>query len=125
MTGTPAALASPTPRSIALWLAPAGALTALAIGILWAIPRPAPVCIEIYPVPPECLTGGDPTTIMPALVLLVLLYAALVASTLLVRGRYRALVLGLECGALGLVFLVGLVAALSAANLGLVGVAVP
>lgn len=106
----------PSARSLALWLAPAGALTLLAIGILWAIPRPAPVCIEIYPVPPECLTGGDPSTIMPALVLLVLGYAALVASALLVRGRFRALVLGLECGVLALVFLIGLLAALAASS---------
>lgn len=117
MSDSPAT-AAPSARSIALWLAPAGILTLLAMGILWAIPRPAPVCIEIYPVPPECLTGGDPTVIMPALVTLVLVYAALVASALLVRGRHRSLILGLECGALGLVFLIGLFAALSAANLG-------
>lgn len=103
------------PRSIAWWLAPAGAFALVAIGVLWAIPKPTGVCIAIYPPPPECAVG-DPSTVLPFLVLLVLLYAALVASALLVPARRRALVLGLLCGALGLVALIGLAVTLAAAT---------
>lgn len=103
------------PRSIAWWLAPAGVFALLAIGVLWAIPKPASVCIAIYPPPPECAVG-DPSTVLPFLVLLVLLYAALVTCALLVPARHRALVLGLLSGALGLVALVGLAVTLAAAT---------
>jgi hypothetical protein len=104
------------PRSLAWWLAPTGVFAVVAIGILWAIPRPAQMCIMIYPPPPECSTGGDPSTVMAFLVLIVALYAAIVTCALLVPARLRLLVLGLLSGALVLVFLVGLAATLAAAS---------
>jgi hypothetical protein len=104
------------PRSLAWWLVPLGIAAVAAIGILWAIPRPAQACILIYPAPPECATGGDPSTVIPFLVLVVALYAAIVTCALLVPARRRPLVLGLLAGALGLVFLVGLATTLSAAQ---------
>lgn len=106
----------PRARSLAWWLAPTGVLAVLAIGILWAIPRPAQVCIAIYPPPPECATGGDPSTVIPFLVLIVALYAAIVTCALLLPARLRPLVLGLLTGALGFVFLVGLAVTLAAAS---------
>lgn len=111
-TPTPAAARS---RSLAWWLAPTGVFAAAAIGILWAIPRPAPVCIMIYPTPPECATGGDPSTVIAFLVLIVALYAAIVTCALLVPARLRPLVLGLLAGGLGLLFLAGLATTLAAA----------
>ena len=102
-------------RSLAWWFAPLGVFAALAIGILWAIPRPAQACIMIYPTPPECATGGDPSTVIPFLVLIVALFAAIVTCGLLVPVRLRALVLGLLAGGLGLVVLVGLATTLAAA----------
>jgi hypothetical protein len=113
MTSTPTPAAAR--RSALRWIAPAAILTVLAIGVLWALPRPARVCIAIYPTPPECLTGGDPSGVIPFLVLLVLLLAAFVTCALLVPARRRALVLGLLAGALALVFLVGVAVTLSAA----------
>lgn len=112
-TATPAPAPSRR-RSLAWWLAPTGVFAVVAIGILWAIPRPAQMCIMIYPPPPECATGGDPSTVIVFLVLIVALYAALVTSALLAPERLRLLVLGLLSGALGLVFLVGLAATLAA-----------
>jgi len=112
-TETPA----PTParqRSLAWWLAPTGVLAVIAIGVLWAIPRPAQACILIYPAPPECATGGDPSTVIAFLVLIVAIYAAIVTCALLIPARLRALVLGLLSGALGLVILIGLAATLAA-----------
>jgi hypothetical protein len=112
-----AATEAPTrPRSIAWWLVPLGIASVAAIGILWAIPRPADACIAIYPAPPECATGGDPSAVIPFLVLIVALYAAVVTCALLIPARLRPLVLGLLSGALGLVFLVGLVTTLAAAQ---------
>jgi hypothetical protein len=104
------------PRSLAWWLAPLGIAALVAIGILWALPRPAQACIAIYPAPPECATGGDPSTVIPFLVLIVALYAAIVTCALLIPARQRPLVLGLLAGALGLVFLVGLATILAAAQ---------
>jgi hypothetical protein len=101
-------------RALAFWLVPLGILTLLAIGVLWAIPRPAAACIAISPPPPEC-AGGDTSVVVPFLVLLVLLDAAIVACGLLVPVARRRLVLGILAGVLGLVFLVGLAATLSAA----------
>jgi hypothetical protein len=102
-------------RSLAWWLAPTGILAVLAIGVLWALPRPAQACIAIYPTPPECLTGGDPSGVVPFLVLIVLVYAAIVTCALLVPVGRRALVLGLLSGALGLVVLVGIATTLAGA----------
>ena len=116
---TAPATTAPAPsrqRSLAWWLAPAGVFAVVAIGILWAIPRPAQACIAIYPPPPECATGGDPSTVIVFLVLIVALYSAIVTSALLIPARLRLLVLGLLSGALGLVFLVGLAATLAAAS---------
>jgi|GEM_PF-1691344 hypothetical protein len=118
--GTPATPvpARPRLRPLAWWLVPTGVLAVLAIGVLWALPRPAQVCIMIYPTPPECLTGGDPSGVIPFLVLIVLVYAAIVTCGLLVPAHRRALVLGLLTGALGLVIVVGVLATLAAANTG-------
>lgn len=112
----PVAATPPARRSLAVWLVPLGLLALAAIGILWAIPRPVRFCPAIYPAPPECAAGGDPSTVMPFLVLIVLLYAAIVACGVLVPARRRALVLGLLAGGLGLVFIVGTMVALGAAN---------
>lgn len=101
-------------HSLAWWLAPAGVLALLAVGVLWAIPRPSEACILIYPPPPECATGGDPSMVIAFLVLIVAIYAAIVTSALLIPARLRALVLGLLCGALGLVVLIALAATLAA-----------
>lgn len=106
-------------HALAWWLAPTGIFVLVAIGILWAIPRPAQMCIMIYPTPPECATGGDPSTVIPFLVLLVALYAAIVTCGLLLPARLRPLVLGLLSGGLGVVFLTGLATILAAsANAG-------
>ena len=105
-----------TPRSLVWWLAPIGVFAVVAIGILWAIPRPAEACILIYPAPPECATGGDPSGVIPFLVLIVVLYAAIVTCALLIPARLRPLVLGLLAGGLGLIFLIGLAATLGAAQ---------
>lgn len=104
------------PRPLAWWLVPTGILAVLAIGVLWALPRPAQACIAIYPAPPECLTGGDPSGVIPFLVLIVLAYAAIVTCALLVTSHRRTLVLALLSGALGLVVLVGLAATLAAGS---------
>src|SRR5688500_15544162 len=106
--------APPRHHPLLWWLAPAGVFAVVAIGILWAIPRPADACIAIYPPPPECATGGDPTTVIVFLVLIVALYAAIVTCALLIPARQRPLVLGVLSGALGLVFLIGLATALAA-----------
>jgi hypothetical protein len=111
-----AAVSTPTPertRSLVWWLAPTGLLAVIAIGVLWAIPRPAQACILIYPAPEECATGGDPTTVIAFLVLIVAIYAAIVTCALLIPARLRPLVLGLLSGALGLVILIGLAATLA------------
>lgn len=111
---TTAAPVSTPPRSLVWWLAPTAILAVIAIGVLWAIPRPAEQCILIYPAPEECATGGDPTTVIAFLVLIVGLYAAIVTCALLIPARLRPLVLGLLSGALGLVILIGLATALAA-----------
>lgn len=103
-------------RSLAWWLAPAGVFAVVAIGILWSVPRPTQACIMIYPPPPECSTGGDPSMVLVFLVLIVALYATLVTCALLVPARLRLLVLGLLSGGLVLVFLVGLAATLAASS---------
>jgi hypothetical protein len=111
--------AAPTParhRSLAWWLAPSGVLALVAIGVLWAIPRPAQACIMIYPPPPECATGGDPSTVIVFLVLIVAIYAAIVTCALLIPARLRALVLGVLSGALGLVILIGFALTIAAAQ---------
>jgi hypothetical protein len=110
----PAGTATARPRSLAWWLVPTGILAVLAIGVLWSLPRPAQACIAIYPTPPECLTGGDPSGVVPFLVLIVLVYAAIVTCGLLVPPHRRALVLGLLAGGLGLVILVGVATTLAA-----------
>lgn len=112
-TATPAPVRS---RSLAWWLAPTGLIAVIAIGILWAIPRPAQACIMIYPTPPECATGGDPTTVIAVMVLIVALYAAIVTCALLIPARLRPLVLGLLAGALALVILIGLATTLAASQ---------
>lgn len=103
-------------RSLAWWLAPLGVFAVVAIGILWAIPRPAQGCIAIYPAPPECATGGDPSGVIPFLVLIVALYAAIVTCALLIPAPRRPLVLGLLSGGLGLIFLIGLATTIAAAQ---------
>lgn len=111
--------ATPIPartRSLVWWLAPTGLLAVAAIGVLWAIPRPAQACIMIYPTPPECATGGDPTTVIAFLVLIVALYAAIVTCALLIPARLRPLVLGVLSGALGLIILIGLAVTLAASQ---------
>lgn len=113
MTDT-APAAAPASRSLLTWLLPTGLFALVAIGILWALPRPSVPCIAIYPPPPEC-AAGDTSVIIPFLVLIVLLYAAIVACALLLR-RGRGVVLGLLSGALGLVAAVGVLSALTAAS---------
>lgn len=103
-------------RSLAWWLAPTAILAVVAIGALWALPRPAQPCIAIYPPPPECATGGDPAGVIPFLVLIVLLYAAIVTCALLVPVARRALVLGILSGALALVILIGVAVTLAVAS---------
>jgi hypothetical protein len=103
-------------RANALWLLPTGLFALAAIGILWALPRPVTPCIAIYPIPPECAVG-DTSVVIPFLVLIVLLYAAIVASAVLVT-RSRAVVLGILTGALGVLFLIGLMTVLIAADPG-------
>jgi hypothetical protein len=115
MTATAPQTPVRTPRSLGWWLAPLGVFAVVAIGILWAIPRPAQACIAIYPAPPECASGGDPSAVIPFLVLIVGLYAALVTCALLIAARRRALVLGLLAGGMGLTFLIGLATTLAAA----------
>ena len=114
MTAAAPETTPPPPRSLAWWLAPLGVFAVVAIGILWAIPRPAQACILIYPAPPECATGGDPSIVIPFLVLLVAFYAAIVTCALLLPARLRPLVLGLLAGGMGLVFLIGLATTLAA-----------
>lgn len=105
---------APTRRTTLAWLLPTGLFALLAVGILWALPRPAVPCIAIYPPPPEC-AAGDTSVVIPFLVLVVLIYAAIVACALLVT-RARTLVLGLLSGALGLVAVIGVFAVLAAAS---------
>ena len=111
----PAPVAAPA-RSNVFWLLPTGLFALAAIGILWALPRPASACIAIYPAPPECAIG-DTSVVIPFLVLIVFLYAAIVACAVLVT-RSRTLVLGILTGALGLLFLIGLATVLGAATTG-------
>lgn len=109
---TSAPTAPPRP-AVARWLVPAGLGVLLAIGVLWSIPVER-YCIAIYPPPPGCSDGPDSSG--PALigsVLLVFGYAALVVCALLLPARLRPLVLGLVCGALGLVFAFALVGVLN------------
>ena len=115
-TDRPAPESAVRSRSVAWWLVPTGVLAVLAIGILWALPRPGQACIAIYPTPPECLTGGDPSGVIPFLVLIVLVYAAIVTCALLVPAARRTLVLGLLSGGLALVILVGVATTLAAAS---------
>jgi hypothetical protein len=114
----PAVIPTPTPaapaRSNVWWLLPTGLFALAAIGILWALPRPASACIAIYPAPPECAVG-DTSVVIPFLVLIVFAYAAIVACAVLVT-RSRTLVLGILTGVLGLLFLIGLAAVLAAAS---------
>lgn len=107
---------TPARRVLLWWLLPTGVVAVLAIGILWSLPRPQTLCPAIYPAPPECFTGGDPSGVIPFLVLIVLLYAALVTCALLVPAHRRGLVLGLLSGALGLVVLLGVATTLAAAS---------
>ncbi|MEO5534318.1 MAG: hypothetical protein ABIR17_04225 [Pseudolysinimonas sp.] len=116
MATVTAAPAQAAPRGLVLWLAPAGVFALAAIGILWALPRPAAVCPAIYPVPPECATGTDSSVVLPFLVGIVFVYAAIIACTLLVTSRWRPLVLGLLLGLLALGFLIGVTTVLSAAT---------
>jgi len=102
---------APASRALLIWLLPTGLLALAAIGILWALPRPTPMCAAIYPAPPGC-SAGDPSVVMPFLVIIVLLYAAIVACALLLT-RGRSLTLGLLTGGLVLVFAVGALAALT------------
>lgn len=98
------------------WLLPSGLFSLLAIGILWALPRPIAPCIAIYP-PPEDCGASDTSVVLPFLVLIVFTYAAIVACALLVT-RPRGVVLGILTGFLGLLFLIGLVTVLAAADPG-------
>ncbi len=113
---TPPEPPAATRRSNVLWLLPTGLFALAAIGILWALPRPASPCILIYPAPPECAVG-DTSVVIPFLVLIVLAYAAIVACAVLVT-RSRTLVLGILTGVLGLLFLIGLATVLGAASSG-------
>lgn len=113
-TVTPPTAAPAPARSAAFWLLPTGLFALAAIGILWALPRPTTACIAIYPTPPEC-AAGDTSVVIPFLVLIVVLYAAIVACAILAT-RSRAVVLGILTGALGLLFLIGLLTVLTAAN---------
>jgi hypothetical protein len=110
-TTAPAPVAT---RSAWFWALPTGLFTLAAIGVLWALPRPTPPCIAIYPAPPECAVG-DASIVIPFLVLLVVVYAAIVACAVLVT-RSRTLVLGILSGALGLVFLIGIATVLGATS---------
>lgn len=101
-------------RPIAWWLGPTGVLAVLAIGILWSLPRPMPMCPAIYPAPPECFVG-DSSGVLPFLVLIVLIYAAIVTCALLVPAHRRTLVLVLLTAALALLTLVGIATTLAAA----------
>ena len=116
----PAITPTPTPvapaQSNIFWLLPTGLFALAAIGILWALPRPASACIAIYPAPDECAIG-DTSVVIPFLVLIVFAYAAIVACAVLVT-RSRTLVLGILTGVLGLLFLIGLATVLAAANPG-------
>ncbi len=113
----PAVAPSPTPaRSNVLWLLPTGLFALAAVGILWALPRPASACIAIYPAPPEC-AAADTSVVIPFLVLIVFAYAAIVACAVLVT-RSRTLVLGILTGVLGLLFLIGLATVVAAARPG-------
>lgn len=116
MTAATAETPTRTPRSLAWWLTPLGVFAVVAIGILWAIPRPEQLCPLIYPAPPECATGGDASSVIPFLVLIVALYAAIVTCALLIPVRLRPLVLGLLAGALGLIFLIGLATTIATAQ---------
>lgn len=100
-------------RPLVWWLVPTAILALGAIGTLWALPRPAGVCPAIYPAPPECFTGGDPSGVIPFLVVIVFLYAAIVTCGVLLAPSRRPLVLGLLTGGIGLVFLIGLAVALN------------
>ena len=111
----PTNTAAPT-RSNVFWLLPTGLFALAAIGILWALPRPASACIAIYPAPEECGVG-DTSVVIPFLVLIVFAYAAIVACAVLVT-RPRALVLGILTGVLGLLFLIGLATVIAAASPG-------
>jgi hypothetical protein len=116
----PVVTPTPTPttpaRSNVLWLLPTGLFALAAIGILWALPRPVSACIAIYPAPENC-GAGDTSVAIPFLVLIVFAYAAIVACAVLVT-RPRGVVLGILTGVLGLLFLVGLVTVLAAADPG-------
>jgi len=112
----PTSVSAPATRSNVLWLLPTGLFALAAIGILWALPRPATPCILIYPAPPECAVG-DTSVVIPFLVLIVVAYAALVACAVLVT-RPRGVVLGILTGVLGLLFLIGLATVLAAADPG-------
>jgi len=119
-SAAPAVTASPTSaipaRSNLLWLLPTGLFALAAIGILWALPRPVSACIAIYPAPEYC-GASDTSVVIPFLVLIVFVYAAIVACAALVT-RPRGVVLGILTGVLGLVFLIGLATVLAAADPG-------
>jgi len=116
----PVVTPTPTPagpaRSNVLWLLPSGLFALAAIGILWALPRPASACIAIYPAPENC-GAGDTSVVIPFLVLIVFAYAAIVACAVLVT-RPRGVVLGILTGVLALLFLIGLATVLAAADPG-------
>lgn len=108
---------APVRPALTRWIIPAGIGLLLAIGVLWAIPVDR-ICIAIDPPPPECRHAAASGPALVGSVLLVFGYAALVVCALLLPGRRRPLVLGILSGALGVVFLVSLLAALAGAGSG-------
>lgn len=100
-------------RGKLLWLATTGAGAILAIGILWSLRAEATLCPAIYPSPPNCGVDGGVGLALVPMVLIVFGYAAIFACVELVAPRWRTLVLALLAGALGLIFVVGVVVVLA------------